>query len=76
MNSFKRVRAFKIENLEVLVFEEKGKPDYPEKKLSEQVKGGTNNKLNPRMVSTRGFEPGPHWWRRVLLPLRHPACSC
>ena len=32
MNSFKRVRAFKIENLEVLVFEEKRKPDYPEKK--------------------------------------------
>ena len=22
----------------------------------------TNNKLNPHMVSTPGFEPGPHWW--------------
>ena len=22
----------------------------------------TNNKLNPRMAQTPGFEPRPHWW--------------
>ena len=37
MNSFKRVREFQIVlELEVLVFEETGKPEYPEKNLSEQ----------------------------------------
>ena len=32
----------------------------------------TNNKLNPRMTSSLGIEPGPQWWRQVLSPLRHP----
>ena len=45
-------------NLEMLVFEEREKPGYREKNLSEQ----TNYKLNPHMASTPGFEPGPHWW--------------
>ena len=32
----------------------------------------TNNKLDPHMLSTLGFEPGPHvGGRRVLSPLRH-----
>ena len=26
-----------------------------------------NNKLNPRMASTSGFEPGPHWWETSTL---------
>ena len=43
----------------MLVFKERGKPEYPEKNLSEQA-GRTNNKLNPHMASTPGFEPGPH----------------
>ena len=34
MNSLKRVRAFQIElEFEVLVFKERGKPEYPEKNL-------------------------------------------
>ena len=37
MNSFKRVRT------EVLVFEERGKPEYPEKNLSEQGREPTAN---------------------------------
>ena len=66
-------------NLEVLVFEERGKLENPEKNLSEQrreptTKGDglltTNQELNPHMASTPGFEPGPHG-RRVLSPLRH-----
>ena len=38
MNSVKRVRAFRIElELEVLVFKDRGNPEYPEKNLSEQL---------------------------------------
>ena len=46
-------------NLDMLVFEERGKPEYPEKNL--------NNKLNPHMASTPGFEPEPHWWEASAL---------
>ena len=51
MNSFKRVRAFQIE-LEVLVFEERRKPEYPEKNLSEQRREPTTNST--------------HIWRRRI----------
>ena len=27
----------------------------------------TNNKFNPLMASTPGFEPGPHWWEPSAL---------
>ena len=38
-----------------------GKTGVPgEKPLG--AKERINNKLNPHMASTRGFEPGPHWW--------------
>ena len=37
MSSLKRVRAFQIElEFEVLVFKERGKPEYPEKSHLEQ----------------------------------------
>ena len=55
-------------NLKVLVFKERGKSEYPEKNLSEQGKR-TNNKLNPHMASTSGFEPGPHWWEESALTI-------
>ena len=50
------VRSRSNWNLEVLVFKERGKPEYPEKNLSEQ--GG---EPTTHMASTPGFEPGPHW---------------
>ena len=63
--------------MEVLVFEEaRGKPENPEKNLSEQgreptTKGDglltTNQELNPHMPSTPGFEPGPHCWEASAL---------
>ena len=53
----------------MLVFEERGKLEYPEKNLSEQ---GRENKLNPHMVSTPGFEPGPHWWEASALTTAPP----
>ena len=57
--------------MEMLVFKEEGKPEYQEKNLSE------NNKFNPHMASTLGFETGPHWWEasafntaQPLLPMK------
>ena len=56
------VRSRSNWNLEVLVFEEKGKPEYPEKTEPNGAKKRTNNKLNPHMALASGFEPWPHWW--------------
>ena len=43
------------------------------------AKERTNNKLNPHMASTPGFEPGPHCWEASVLttapPLRHPCAT-
>ena len=47
-------------NLEMLVFELREKPQFPEENLSEL----TNNKLNPHMTPGPGIEPRPHWWGR------------
>ena len=57
-----------IWNLKIIMlsFEERGKPEYPEKKLL-GAKERTNHKLNPHVVSTPGFEPGPHWWEATAL---------
>ena len=48
-------------NMEMLVFEDRGKPEFPEKNLSEQRREPTstniNLNLNPHMASTPGFEP-------------------
>ena len=63
--------SWKNWNMEMLVFEEEGKPEYLEKNLSQ------NNKFNPHMASTLGFETGPHWWEasafntaQPLLPMK------
>ena len=62
-----------IWNLKIIMlsFEERGKPEYPEKKLL-GAKERTNHKLNPHMVSTPGFEPGPHWWEAIALTTATP----
>ena len=52
-------------NLDMLAFEERGKPEYPEKNLSEQER--TNNKLIPHMTPGLGIELGPHWWEASTL---------
>ena len=61
-------------NLEMLVFEERGKPEYTEKKPLGATWERTNNKLNPHMASTPGLNPSHIAGRRVLSPLHHP-CS-
>ena len=60
------VRSRSNWNLKVLVFEEKGKPEYPWKTEPHGAKERTNNKLNPHMASTSGFEPWPHWYEVVV----------
>ena len=54
-------------NLEMLVFEGR---EPGEKPLG--AKERTNNKLNPQMASTPGFEPGPHWWEASALTTAPP----
>ena len=44
----------------MLVFEERGRAEYPEKHLSEQRREPTTKSTH--MASTPGYEPGPHWW--------------
>ena len=60
-------------NLEMLVFEERGKPEYPEKNLSEQRREPTTNSTHI-WRRRRELNPGNFGGRRVLSPLRHP-CS-
>ena len=58
-------------NLEMLVFEERGKPGDLEKPLRAEKR--TNNKLKPHMTPGPGIEPGTHWWEvsalTTVLPL-------
>ena len=60
-NSFRRVCGSQIMrwNLEEMVFEERRKPECQGKKAL-GAKDRTDNKINPYMVSTLGFECGPH----------------
>ena len=50
----------------MLVFEERGKPEYPEKTSHSKDKS-TNNKLNPHMTPSPGIETGQHWWEASAL---------
>ena len=67
------VRSRSNRNLEVLVFKERGKPDYQVKNRSEQGR-------EPKTISThicrrhQDLNSGHIGRRRVLSPLRHP-CS-
>ena len=60
-------------NLKVLVFKERGKPEYPEKNLSEQGREPTTNSTHI-WRRRQDSNPGHIGGRRVLSPLRHP-CS-
>ena len=74
MNSFKRVRTFQNElEFGSVGFEERGKPEYPEKNLSEQGREPTTN--STRIWRQRwDLNQGHIGGRRALSPLRHP-CS-
>ena len=65
------VRSRSNWNLEVLVFEEREKPEYPEKNLSEQRREPTTNSTHI-WRRRRDLNPGHIAGRRVLSLLRHP----
>ena len=58
----------------MLVFEERGKPEYPEKNLSEQGREPTTNSTHI-WRQRRELNPGHIGGRRALSPLRHPLLS-
>ena len=55
----------------MLVFKERGKPEYPEKNLSEQGREPTTNSTHIWRRRQESY-PGHIGGRRVLSPLRHP----
>ena len=71
-NLLKWVHAFQIElEFGYVGFWGEGKTGLPgEKPLG--AKERTNNKLNPNMVSTPGFKPGPNWWEVSALTTAPP----
>ena len=59
----------------LLVFEERGKPEYPEKNLLKQGQEPTTNSTHIIMSPSPGIEPRPHWWEPSALttaPLLQP----
>ena len=54
----------------MLVFEERGKPEYPEKNLSEQGREPTTNSTHI-WRRRQDSNPGHTGGRRVLSPLHH-----
>ena len=72
MNSFKRVRAFQIElEFGSVGFWGEGKPEYPEKNLSEQGGEPTTNSTHI-WRQRRDLNPGHIGGRWALPLLRHP----
>ena len=59
-------------NLEKLVFEERGKLEYPEKNLSQQRREPTTNSTHILWHQCRDLNLGHIAGRRVLPPLFHP----
>ena len=69
------VRTIKNWNLEMLVFEKRWKPNYPEKNLSEQGRKPTTNSTHI-WRRRRDLYPDHIGGRRVLSPLRLPLLHC
>ena len=57
-----------IKSTQMLVFDERGKPEYPGKKPL--MAEWRTNKLNPHMTPSAEIEPGPHWWKASALTSR------
>ena len=51
-------------NLQMLVFQERGKPEYPEKICRSKDE---NQEINLQMRPSPGIEPGSHWWEASAL---------
>ena len=73
MNSFRRILAFHIElEFEGLVFEERGKPKYPEKNLWNKGEKQQQTQPTDGSFDAEVFNLGHIGDRQVLLPLGHP----
>ena len=67
MNSFKRVRAFQVElEFRSVGFWGEGKTGVPGENWSSRNKGETQQQTQSHMVSTPGFEPGPHDEKKMM----------
>jgi len=55
----------------MLVFDEMGKPENPEKKSS--LSEGENQQQSQ---PTMGFAPGPHWWEVSAFTTAPPLLKC
>ena len=66
-----QLNSTQIESNQMLVFEERGKPEYPEKNLSEQSREPTNSAHLRRRV--RESNPGHIGGKRVLYHCANPA---
>ena len=69
----KQLKSTKHKSNQMLVFAERGKPEYPKKNLSEQGREPTNS-AHLCMTASPGIEPERYWWKASALTLRHP-CS-
>ena len=65
------VRSRSNWNLEMLVFKDRGKPEYLEKNPSEQMRAPTTNSTHI-WLQHQDLNPGHTGGRWVLSPLRHP----
>ena len=61
-------------NLKVLVFEKRGKAEYPEKNLSKQGREPATNSTHIWHRPRQELNPGHIGGRQAISPLRHP-CS-
>lgn len=68
------VRSGSNLNQDVVVFEERGKRECKEKKVS-RSKQENQQQLHPHMVSTLGFEPGPQRYLASALTSASPLLS-
>ena len=59
-------------NLAVLVFEERGKPEFPEKSSWCKIIENQQQIQPTYIMLGPGIEPGPHWWElSALTTVRH-----
>ena len=56
-----QINSNQTESSKILVSEEMGKPDYPEKNSSEQGREPANS-VSPHVTCSPGIELETHWW--------------
>ena len=57
-------------NLEMLVFEERERPEYLQK--NPRSKDENQEQTQPTFDAESGIKPGPHWWEASTLTIASP----